>query len=136
MNIPVANKYGNTVDLNTPSGVTITPGAEASDIINVAVRLMSLDGNPVQTGKSNMVQVWLSDNAQGFGLVAVDVSGAVAIGTLGSIAHEQVAKKMWLIITRDGQFDLNITNVGAKTLYFCVQLPSGELFTQVVTFAA
>jgi hypothetical protein len=105
---------------------TFTIGAEATDVINVAIQLEWASGEAVD--RSCAVLAYLSDNADGSTLIATAHSGGAAIGTDG-LAIEVVADKaFWLISESDGDIDINLTHVTtAKTAYLVVVLPSGDI---------
>lgn len=110
-----------------------TVGAEATDVINVSCQLK--DANAVAIAAAHVLRVWLSDAAGG-ALCAAAPSGTVVIGTNGVIVDSHVAKTHLVVATSAaGLFDLNITEVGAKTLYVNVEY-QGKVFTSgAVTFA-
>lgn len=120
---------------NAPKGATITVGAEASNVINVAVQL--LDAGDADLAVRGHVFAYLSDDANGDGIAASAASGGVAIGTDGAIIDEVVTDKMFLIQSEaDGDFDLDITEVGADTWYLVVVLPDGsQVVSSAITFA-
>jgi hypothetical protein len=118
---------------NLISSVGFTVGAEAGDVINVAVQL---------NGKGALAQrasvfAYLSDDAAGDSVVATAPSGAVAIGTDG-LMIDVVAKKAFMLTSEaDGDIDINITEAGTDTFYLIVVLPNGELAASgAITFAA
>lgn len=120
---------------NSVGNVTFMVGAEASNVINVGLQFkgQSLgDG----TERCNLF-AYLSDDANGDSIVAVAPSGGVAVGTDG-LAIPLVAGKAWNITSEaDGDVDLNITHVGAKTCYLIVVLPNGgTVKSGAITFSA
>jgi len=113
-----------------------TIGTESNDVIKVTAQLTDAEGTAV-TGVQ-VVDVLLSDAATGIGLVATATSGTVVIAAKGTLLASPVAKKLLTIQTdANGQFDLNITEAGTKTLYVAVILMDGTIaVSDAVTFAA
>lgn len=102
-----------------PGSHSITPGAEAGNVINVAVSLNDISGTAV--AESKLMLVYLSDNSTGDGLTATAPSGGWAIGTDGTILQSLTANKCaWVWTETDGDFDLDITETGSATWYFFV----------------
>ena len=117
------------------STVEFTIGAEAANSINVAGQLK--DTNVNFEGRA-VLDVYLSTDAEGDNLAATAPDGDVAIGTNGVILAELVTDKYFKIITNaDGQFDLDIGESGALSLYLIVALPSGQIVAStIIEFAA
>lgn len=113
-----------------------TIGAEAANVINVAIQLT--DANYNDLGYRAHLRAYLSDDANGDSVVATAPSGAVAIGTDGLLYDVDAAKKMFFLTSEsDGDIDINITEAGAKTLYLVLCLPNGKLkVSGAITFAA
>ena len=112
---------------------TFAVGAEAENVINVAVQLVDAAGADVAT--SCLVRVWLSDAAGG-ALVAAAPSGTVVVGTDGVILASLTAKKHLLVVTSaTGQFDLDITEAGVKELFVNVEYQGNVYSSEAVTFA-
>ncbi len=114
---------------------TYTIGAEAGDVIKVTAQLTDAEGNAV--AGVQIVDVLLSDAATGIGLVATAPSGTVAIAAKGTLLASPVEKKHLTIQTdENGQYDLNITEAGVKTLYVATILMDGSMSVSgAVTFA-
>lgn len=114
------------------NNVRFTIGAEAGDIINVAVAL--LNSESAVAGR-HAVGYYLSSDAAGDTLAADP--GTTAIGTDGTILAEHTDDIVGMVLTEaDGTFDLDITSVGTPTVYLNVILPSGRVFTsEAITFA-
>lgn len=108
------------------TGASFTIGTEATNVINVAVKLN------VQGG----CFAYLSDNADGSTLAGTAPSGGVAIGTDGLLI-ESVTNKAWNVISEsDGDFDIDITEAGADTWYLVLVLSDGTLaISGAITFA-
>lgn len=121
-----SNMYYQTRPLSATEA-TFTVGAEATNVINVAVKL-NVAGN---------VFAYLSDDSSGNTLAGTAPSGGVAIGTDGLLIP-MVANKAWRVTTEsDGEFDVNITETGADTWYLVVVLADGTLSVSgAITFAA
>lgn len=118
------------------AAASFTIGAEDTNVINVAIQLKDAAGNDI--AYKACVQIYLSDDSAGDGLIATATSGNVAIGTDGTVINSYTAKKHLLVQSEaDGDIDFNITESGAKTLYMVVVLPSGALAVSgAVTFAS
>ena len=117
-----------------PDEATFTIGAEAANVINVAIQLQDGAGNDLAT--SAAVGFYLSDEAAGTTIVAAATS--LAIGTDG-VAIENISNSAGMLISEaDGDIDLNIgDNSGAATYYLVLIMPSGRLvISDAITFAA
>ena len=119
-----------------PAEATFSIGAEAADVITVAVQLnnahgLALDGKYV-------VDVYLSDNSDGDGVVATAASGGIAAGTDGALLATVVTGKVAKMqCEADGDLDVAITHSGAKTCYLVVVTGAGKtLVSDAITFAA
>jgi len=100
-----------------------TIGAEADDVINVAVQL--LDPGFSEVRRSVHVDAYLSDLATG--LSVTSAAPTVAVGTNG-VALPFIAGKAFKLISDDeGRIDLDITHSGAKTRYLVLCMPNGSL---------
>jgi len=127
-------------DIGAPAagvaGVTITVGAEAANVVNVALQLEQADGSDLAT--IGVVEAYLSDDSGGDGITATAPSGGEAIGTDGSILASIVANKYWKLSSEsDGDIDLDFTEAGTATWYLVVILPNGsKVISDALTFAA
>lgn len=99
-------------------------GAEAANVIRVTARL-----SRAQRRTRAGLWMYLSDDAEGDGLIAAAPDGGVAIGTEGAVLAEAVADKLLLVqLDENGEAELALTHVaGAKTLYLVGILPNGAL---------
>jgi hypothetical protein len=128
-----------TAELNkidgAPFDASFTIGTEAANIINVAVQLKDADAVNLAAIKS--LRIYLSDNTTGNNFIATAPSGTVVIGTNGALYDVGGNKKVFQVITNSSaQFDINITEVGVKTLYLVLVLPNGALkISSAITFA-
>lgn len=105
-------------------GATAVAGAEATNVVNVAIQLK--DGNGADITERRALLAYLSDDANGDS-VAGTAPTTVAIGTDG-VAIPLVAGKCWLLISEaDGDIDINVTDAGADTWYLILVLPNGDL---------
>ena len=118
------------------TSVSFVIGAEAANIINVGIQLK--DGKTgVDCGERRSVLIYLSDDANGDSIVATAPSGAVAIGTDG-VLHDigGGSKKVFMAVSEaDGDIDINITEVAAKTLYMIVVAGNLLHASAAITFA-
>lgn len=117
-------------------GTSITIGAEASDVINVAIQLQG-EGSSDLDGVG-YVWAFLSDNANGLDVSSTAPSGGVAAGTDGDIVVEAADNLVFLLQSEaDGDIDIDITETGADTWYLVVVLPDGShIVSSAITFAA
>lgn len=117
-----------------PGTHAFTIGAEAGDVINVAVQLKDIKGiNPTAR---RYVTCFLSDDAEGDGITAA-AAGTIAIGTNGTIIEAEVANKKVAVMTNaTGAFDLNITKTGAQSYYLIVVQGGIPQASSIITFAA
>ena len=115
-----------------PLKASITVGAEAGNVINVAVQLQDMNGNALANRAS--VLAYLSDDANGDS-VAGTAPDTVAIGTDG-LAIPLVAGKCFLLTSEaDGDIDINEAEDGADTWYLVLVLPHGPLVvSDAITF--
>ena len=115
-----------------PLKASITVGAEAGNVINVAVQLQDMNGNALANRAS--VLAYLSDDANGDS-VAGTAPDTVAIGTDG-LAIPLVAGKCFLLTSEaDGDIDINVTEDGADTWYLVLVLPHGPIVvSDAITF--
>lgn len=117
-----------------PESASFTLGAEAGNVINVAIQL--LDGRGDEIATRCAIPFYLSDDADGDTVVAAATS--LAIGTDG-LAIESVSNSHGLLVSEaDGDIDLNIGDAsGAATYYLVLVMPSGKLVvSQAIEFAA
>lgn len=127
------SRFDNVIDLKLDAVITV--GAEAANVINVAIQLVDrLNGNALASRAA--VGFYLADDANGDTPSTVAPSGGVAIGTDGA-AIETVADLAGTLISEsDGDIDLDITEAGAKTYYLVLIMPDGKLVvSDAITFA-
>lgn len=128
--------YSKNIAANWPTKIlgtpTITPGAEAGNVINVAVQLTDLYGDPLT--ESAKVEFYLSDDSGGDDYCAAVPDGDVAINTDGTIMKEIEADTHFVVWTEDdGQFDVDIGESSDKTFYFVLVI-NGLLHIEAVDF--
>lgn len=113
-----------------------TIGAEAANVINVAVQMVDRD-NGNEIGEKIGVAWYLSDGADGADRAASAPDGGVAIGTDGVMVANQSSLAGTLVSEADGDIDLNITHAaGADTWYLNLIMPDGQVQTSgAITFA-
>lgn len=119
----------------TAKDATFVIGAEAANIINVAIQLK--DSGNVDLAVRGNIFAYLSDDANGDSLVATAPT-TVAIGTDGTIAALVAGKFFAIWSEADGDIDINITlSAGAATYYLVLVMPSGKrVISGAITFAA
>jgi hypothetical protein len=95
------------------------------------------DADAVNLAAIKSLRIYLSDNTTGNNFIATAPSGTVVIGTNGALYDVGGNKKVFQVITNSSaQFDINITEVGVKTLYLVLVLPNGALkISSAITFA-
>lgn len=122
------DKYSSLAELqNLQLDFSITPGAEASNVVNVAVQAKS-DHNQNNLAVRAGFDFYFSDQSDGSNVVATAPSGAVVVGTNGLVMDLTGAKRIFRGITNAaGAFDINITEAGVKTMYVVVIAPNGRL---------
>lgn len=119
---------------NQVATATFTIGAEAGNVINVAIQLKDAAGTDMAI--RNAIPFYLSDNANGDTVVAAATS--LAIGTDG-VCIEWTSNSAGLLISEaDGDIDLDIGDAsGAATYYLVLVMPNGKLVvSSAITFAA
>lgn len=119
---------------NAPLDASFVIGAEAGNVINVAIQLKDADGSDLATRAA--VHFYLSDDPEGDTVIVAATS--LAIGTDG-IAIEYVSNSAGLLVSEvDGDIDVNIgVASGAATYYLVLVLPNGLLkVSAAITFAA
>lgn len=124
--------YNNTKHRELDAKITV--GAEAANVINVAVQLKDRHGDG-ELGERAGLFAYISDDANGDS-VAATAPDTVAIGTDGVAIPLVAGKAFWLISESDGDIDINITEDGADTFYLILVMPDGKLVASgAVTFA-
>lgn len=118
-------------------GVTITVGAEATNVINVAIQLNKGDKDASALEQIGHVRAYLSDVSTGLGVTTNAPVTSVAIGTDGAIIVEDTAKIAWQLQSEaDGSIDLDITETSTDTWYLVVVLANGvQIVSDAITFA-
>ena len=132
----ISKKLGTQVDdmVNAVDGTpAFTVGAEAANVINVAVVVKDLNGSAVATKRK--VYAWLSATA-GAVVVTTAPTGGVAVGTDGTvISSPQANKEVNIITTAAGKFDLNVTDTGTPTFYLNIETQGQVFSSPAITFA-
>lgn len=131
------DKYESVKELqNLHLNATIVVGAEAADVINVAIQLkQAKSGDDLAVRGS--VFAYLSDDANGDSIAATAPDGNVAVGTDGLLIPVVTDKAFQLVSEADGDIDLDITESGTDTWYLILVMPDGRLIaSDAITFAA
>ena len=113
----------------------ITVGAEAADVINVAIQLLDWDnGNEVD--ERVCVPFYMSDDANGDSIAATAADSGIAIGTDG-VAIEWTASLAGVLVSEsDGDIDIDVSESGVDTWYLILVMPDGRLVPSgAITFA-
>lgn len=129
---PAPKEFGSVGELYTAS---FTIGAEAANVINVAIQLKDISSSDLAT-RATLIG-FLSDDANGDSVTATGPSTESAIGTDG-VLTALVTKKVYLLTSEsDGDIDINITEAGAATWYLILVMPDGRhVASGAITFAA
>ena len=132
----LALKSLNPAQAGVVAGAVFTVGAEAANVVNVAIQLN--DASAVALAVKAGLNMYLSTDAAG---VTIEPNGptTIAIGTDGIFLPNGGDSVIdgFLISEADGDIDLNLTKAAADTMYMNVVLPSGLIVTSgVITFDA
>jgi hypothetical protein len=118
-----------------PAGVSFVAGAEAANVINLGIQLLSNLG--VALDGRGVIDLYFSDDA--FGNSVAATIDTIAIGTDGVIiAADSNLNSVTIVSESDGDIDIDITEAtGADVLYAVVVLPSGKkIISDAIVFAA
>lgn len=128
--------FGNEQLQMKPVQVVMTVGAEAADVINVAIQLNDPEGKALS--EVTALDFYLADDAAGLTPSASAPAGGIAIGTDGALIETVANLSGTMISEADGDIDIDITNATtAPTFYLVVRLPQGGLaISDAITFAA
>ena len=114
-------------------GASFTIGAEASNVINVAIQLQDPDGQAIEEAAG--VWIGLTSDSAGLDFQAADAALSSAIGTDGSLLEISTDALFFATSEADGDIDIDFTKTDAGTFYVVVFLPTGELaVSSAVTF--
>ncbi len=105
--------------------VDFTVGAEAANVINVAVQLNDPEGTALS--EVGVQDFYLSTDAAGLIPVTTAPSGGIAIGTDGKLIETVAAITGVILSDAVGKADIDITEVGVFTFYLVLRLPMGGL---------
>ena len=131
--MPIGSTFQNYPELNI--GAVISVGAEAADVINVAIQLIDKD-NGNEVAERIGLLFYLASNSTGDAKASAP-AGGIAIGTDGLLIELEANVSGFLITENDGDADINLTNAGAGTFYLVVIMPDGELYvSSAITFNA
>ena len=123
---------GEGVTIPRASTAVFTVGAEAANIINVAVQIN--DQNGVAVTNPYAGTYWLSTDAAGQ-TVSAD-PGTTAIGTNGTQLVEITDDVVGLVVSEAvGTIDWNITHTGTSTFYMNIAMPDRTFTSAAITFA-
>lgn len=126
---------GAGIDLgNLPLYATFTIGAEAANVINVAIQLQDSEGADI--AQRAVVYGFLSTDATGDALKASDAALTTAIGTDGFLLEVGTDSLFLLGSEADGDIDINFTKTDAGTFYLHLLMPPGNIVSSgAITFA-
>lgn len=115
---------------------TIVVGAEAANVINVAIQLKAADGSDIAYGA--YVKAYLSSDEDGHVPEATGPD-SIAIGTDGALLKSggDSVVKFDLRSEDDGDIDINMTKASEDTMYLCLIMPDGTVkVSDAITFDA
>jgi hypothetical protein len=117
---------GDVIDIGGGcAGASISVGAEATNVRQIAIQLKDAQGNDLAHRAALQVAVFADANGDAF--AATGGSTGIAIGTDGALVPV-VAKKLFLAISEaDGDLDLTWTDTGTEAAYLAVILPNGAI---------
>jgi hypothetical protein len=126
---------GTFFDDNSPLDIGVTVGAEAGDVINVAIQLRSTPNDNLSS--PSKIFAYLSDVATGTGFTATAPPNGVSIGTNGEIIQAVANVAFDLVSNASGQIDIDIDyGAGAKSYWLVILNALGVATITPVTFAA
>ena len=115
--------------------VEMTVGAEAANVINVAIQLNDPEGKALS--EVGVVDWYFAADAAGLTPLTVAHDGGTAIGTDGALIETVADLSGKMVSEADGDIDIDITDAGAFTAYLVIILPCGGLvISDVITHAA
>lgn len=81
--------------------------------------------------------LYLSDDAEGDGLIATAPDGGISVSAAGSFLPVVADKLGYIVTGATGAATLYVSDSGAKTFYMCAVDPAGRLnVSSAITFAA
>ena len=132
----IENCNGNDILAALGIGWTVefTVGAEAADVINVALQIQDAAGADLAEAKAFLA--WLSDTA-GVEPTTTAPSVGTTIGTDGELLYEPLADIVLELLTdTDGVLDLDIEEAAVDTWFLNVRLADGSVVSSAaITFA-
>lgn len=130
----LVSSINEVVDSLLIGSITFSIGTETDDVIRISGQLKDKEGNNLAIPVG--IQIYLSDNSNGLSLAAAAPSGGWAIGTTGIILPLIANKSATVVASATGNFDLDITEAGAKSFYLVVIMPLGNLvISSAITFS-
>ncbi len=117
---------------NQVASASFTIGAEAGNVINVAIQLKDAAGSDMATESS--ILFYLSANADGS--TSATAATSLAIGTDGLMIEWASNSSGLLTSEADGDIDINIGDAsGAATYYLVLVMPNGSRqISSAITF--
>lgn len=115
--------------------VVMVVGAEAADVINVAIQLNNPEGKALE--EVGVLDFYLADDAAGLTPSTTAPTVGIAIGTDGALIETVANLSGTMISEADGDIDIDITNATTTpTFYLVARLPCGGLvISDAITFA-
>ena len=109
------------------ASISFSAAAGGSNVCEVTITVLDNEGNAVNPATTaHLLNIWLSDDAQGEGLTATTASGTVtAKSAEGTDLTALTAKKHLIGVTKAGAgtFILEITDTAKTGFYVCDALP-------------
>lgn len=115
------------IDITPPcADVTITVGAETTNVIPVTMQFKKADGTDMDAVVH--AEVYVFADAAGLAAATTGGSTGLAAGTDGAIISTLVAKKHFVISSEaDGDADFTFTDTATEAVYLGVKLPGGRM---------
>jgi len=126
--------FGNESIQMKPVKAVQTVGAEATNVIDVAVQLKDAEGKNLS--EVAVLDFYLADDAAGATPSTVAPTGGVAAGAAGAIIESVADLSGKLVTDANGVVNVALTDVGTPTFYLVLVLPTGGLaISGAITFA-
>ena len=118
---------------NVPCGATITVGAEATNVINVAIQLTDYLGEDIAAPAC--IKAYCCTTSAGTTKETTTVSTEAAIKTDGELTVVTAKTEYNLLSEADGDIDIDFTDTGTNSFYLALVLPTGKIVvSDVITF--
>jgi hypothetical protein len=115
---------------NIVADVGFTISGDVANVVTVNCQFKDASGSDMATVVA--VPFYLADDAAGLGVVGTAPDGGFAAGTDGSLSVYETGKSGLAVSEADGDFDIAITESGAKTCYLVFVMPNGSIVVSAV----